>query len=86
MYRNQGFLQMLMERQVYQELPEEGMLALAGVLQNPDVMKFVVENYSSDVVITYFSQINGFEDKTAAKAFVELMKKYPKYPMKGTHI
>ena len=79
MYRNQGFLQMLMERQVYQELPEEGMLALAGVLQNPDVMKFVVENYSSDVVITYFSQINGFEDKTAAKAFVELMKKYPKY-------
>lgn len=79
MYKNQEFLQMLMERRVYRELPEEGMLALAKAPQNSDVIQFVVENYGSDVVTSYFSTIVGFEDKTAAKAFVGLMKKYPKY-------
>lgn len=79
MYKNHEFLQMLMNRRTYEELPEEGMLAMAGVPQNPDVMRFVVENYGSDVVTSYFSSIVGFEDKTAAKAFVDLMKKYPKY-------
>lgn len=79
MYKNREFLQMLMERHTYEELPEEGMLALAKIPQNPDVMKYVVDNYGSEVVISYFSTIMGFEDKTAAKAFVKLMKEYPKY-------
>lgn len=79
MYKNHEFLQMLMNRRTYEELPEEGMLAMAGVRQNSDVMRFVVENYGSEMVISYFSTIIGFEDKMAAKAFVKIMKEHPKY-------
>lgn len=78
MYKNEEFLKIIQNRQLYKELPEESQMAIASIPQDEGTLINIL-SYSDDFVVKYFSHIAGFTSKNAANTFINIMETHQKY-------
>ena len=70
MAKNESFIKKLMSEKVYEGTCPEKLRFFAGVLQSKDCIEFVL-GLDVESALTYLTAIKGFEDKSAATAFVD---------------
>ena len=74
MGKNKEFLLRIKDEHAYTDFRETGMLPLSSVSQNVEMIKHVAEAYSHEFSLAYYQQIIGFDDRSAAKTMLELIK------------
>lgn len=74
MGKNKEFLLKIKNEHAYTDFGEIGMLPLSSISQNVDMIRHVAEAYSHEFSLTYYQQISGFDDRSAAEAMIELIK------------
>lgn len=70
MAKNEDFIKKLMSEKVYEGTCPEKLRFFAGVLQSKDCIEFVL-GLGVESALAYLTTIKGFEDKSAATAFVD---------------
>lgn len=70
MAKNEDFIKKLMSEKVYEGTCPKKLRFFAGVLQSKDCIEFVL-GLGVESALTYLTTIRGFEDKSAATAFVD---------------
>ena len=70
MAKNENFIKKLMSEKAYEGTCPEKLRFFAGVLQSKDCIEFVL-GLDVESALTYLTAIKGFEDKSAATAFVD---------------
>jgi hypothetical protein len=70
MAKNEDFIKKLMSEKVYEGTCPEKLRFFAGVLQSKECIEFVL-GLGVESALTYLMTIKGFEDKSAATAFVD---------------
>ena len=74
MAKNSDFIFYMAERKAYEGTPEHTRLWFSHCLQSEKMLTDLCENYADAFVITYLSQILGFEDRKAAVRFLKAVK------------
>lgn len=77
MAKNSAFVARIMSERAYANLDEEAMMQMCGVLQDQTCLQAVLDNYGADFALKYYSGIVGFQDRSSAETFLELVKKTP---------
>lgn len=63
MIENDGFLDFIVKNNLYKELSEEDLLKLRKCLQTYELCLYVFEMFDEENQLSYFSEIEGFENK-----------------------
>ena len=74
MKKNQEFLRQLIDEAAYVDSGEQ-LMNYSGARQRKELMEYVVRTMEKEELCEYFSKINGFESREAAKSFVEIVLK-----------
>ena len=69
---NIAFLEEMMVRKAYLDFTTKTILRLTVIKQDAELITHIM-TYGETFALTYFTQINGFKDATAAKTFVDLV-------------
>lgn len=77
MVENPEFITRIMRENAYNDLSEEAMMQMCGVLQDQVCLQTVLGNYGADFALKYYCNIAGFQDRPSAETFLELVKKTP---------